>query len=115
MRLRPTFLLLAALAAMTTVPATVAFPAIPAAGVAGCLTSAPASHRMVSPSRVVEPVDADAPGGAVGVADPTAGSVRVEVPVVEPVPFDRLPVPLVERLHLRERASHPATAPPSHA
>ncbi len=115
MRLRPTFFLLAALAAIAAVPATVAFPATPAVGVAGCLTSAPASHRMVSPSRVVEPVDADAPGGAVGVATPTSGSVRVEVPAAEPVPFDRLPVPVVERLHLRERASHPATAPPSHA
>lgn len=115
MRLRPTFLLFAALAAMATVPAAVAFPATPVGGATGCLTSAPASHRMVSPRRVVEPVDADAPGGAVSVANPTSGSTRVEVAAVEPGRFDRRHVPPVGRLHLRERATHPANAPPSRA
>lgn len=112
MRLRPIPFLLAALTAMAALPATVAHPATPAGGVGVCLSSAPASHRWVSPSRVVEPVDADAPGGAVGVAPSTSGSVRVDVPSAFQVAFDHHPRRPCERLHLRDRASHPATAPP---
>jgi len=115
MRPRPTLLLIAALAALSTVPAAIASPATPAVGVVGCLTSSPVPHRIVSPSRAVEPVDADGAGGALALASPTPRTGRVAVPSVAPELGVLPSVPPVDRLHLRERAGNPATAPPFHA
>jgi hypothetical protein len=112
MRPHPTLLLLAALAALSTVPVAVASPATPAVGMVGCLTSSPAPHRIVSPSRMIEPVDADGAGGALALASPTPRAGRVGAPSMAPETHVQPPVPPVDRLHLRERAGNPATAPP---
>jgi len=112
--LRPAILLLFA-ALATTAPPAGASPWRADAAVDGAPSPWPGSHLRVGWSRAVDAAEADVTGAGPGTA--AAPSVRVRLPggrgnlgvrgtapAGAPAPF-----------HLRDRASHPANAPPKRA